>query len=113
MYKRDFSLPAYSLDTSLKTVKCVKNLGIKVSSDLYWSEHVTVTVNKANKLLGLARQIPVRSPLYKSLVRRVLEYAAPVWSPCLSKGVLAKKFSKEPLGSLSGKNVGRWKTKIV
>ena len=41
-HKRDFSLPEYSLGTS-----------IMVSSDLSWSEHVNVTVNKANKLVGL------------------------------------------------------------
>ena len=77
-----------------------------------------MTVNKANKLLGLVHRTigssnPGAFPLYKSLVRPVLEYAAPVWSPCLSKSVLAKKFSEEPLGLLSGKDVGRWKTKIV
>ena len=40
---------------SLKTVKCIKDLGIMVSSDIHvsWSEHVNATVNKANKLLGL------------------------------------------------------------
>ena len=47
----------------------------------------------------------MRSPLYKSPLRPVLEYGAPVWSPCLSKNVLAEKFSEEPLGLLSGKNV--------
>ena len=65
-----------------------------------------MTANKANKLL-------VRLPLYKSLVCPVLEYADPVWSPYLSKNVLAKKFREEPLGLHPGKNVGRWKTKIV
>ena len=29
---------------------------IMVSSDLSWSEYVNVTVNKANKLLGLAHR---------------------------------------------------------
>ena len=43
-HKRDFSLPAYSLGTSLKSVKCVKDLGIMVFSDLSLSEHVNVTV---------------------------------------------------------------------
>ena len=55
-HKRDFSLTVYSLDTSIKTAKCVKNLDIKVSSDLSRSEHVNVTVNKANKLLGLVHR---------------------------------------------------------
>ena len=48
-HKRDFSLPTYSLGTSLKSVKQVKDLGIMVSSDLSWSEQVNVTVNKATR----------------------------------------------------------------
>ena len=59
-----------------------------VSSDLSWSEHVNGTVNKANKLLSLVhRAVSLSNPdafstLYKSLVPRVLEYAAP--EPILS-----------------------------
>ena len=66
-----------------------------VSSDLSWREHVNVTVNKANKLLGLVhRTVGSSNPgafstLYTSLVRPVLEYAAPVWNPYLPKDVLA------------------------
>ena len=58
-----------------------------VSSDLSWSEQVNVTVNKANKRLGLVHRIvgssnpSTFSTVYKSLVRPVLEYAAPVWNP--------------------------------
>ena len=55
-HKRDLSLPPYSLGTSLKTIKSVKNLGIKVSSDLSWGQHVSVTVNEANKLLGFVHR---------------------------------------------------------
>ena len=48
-----------------------------------------MTINKANKLLGLVyRTVGSSNPgafstLYKSLVRPVLEYAAPVWNPYL------------------------------
>ena len=55
-HKRDLSLPTYSLGTSLKSVKCVKDLGIML--------------------------------LYKSLVRPVIEYAAPAWNPYVAKDVL-------------------------
>ena len=90
-HKRDFSLPTYSLGTSLKSVKHVKDLGITVSSHLCWSKQVNVTVNKANKLLGLVhRKVGSSNPgaLYKSLARLVVEYAAPVWNPYQVKDVL-------------------------
>ena len=60
-----------------------------------WSEHVNVTVNKANKLLALVHKtIGSWNPgefftLYKSLVRPVLEYAAPAWNPYLAKDALS------------------------
>ena len=66
-----------------------------VSSDLSWSKHINVTVNKANKLLGLVhRTVGSSNPgafstLYKILVRPVLEYVAPTWNPYLAKDVLA------------------------
>ena len=66
-----------------------------VSSDLSWSKHVNVTVNKANKLLGLVHRTVgssnhgTFSTSYKSLVRPVLEYAAPAWNLYLAKDVLA------------------------
>ena len=53
-----------------------------------------MTVKKANKLLGLVHQTvgssnpDAFSTLYKSLVRPVLEYAAPAWNPYLAKDVL-------------------------
>ena len=75
--------------------ECIKDLGIMVSSGLSWSEHVNVTVNKANKLLGLVhRTVSWSNPgafstLYKSLMRPVLEYAPLVWNSFLPKDVLA------------------------
>ena len=84
-----------------------------VSSDLSWGEYVNVTVNKANKLLGLVHRrvgssIPgAFSTLYKSLVRPVLEYAAPAWNPYLAKDVLAlervqRRASRLALGQKRG-----------
>ena len=115
-HKLDFSLPTYSLGTSLKSVKhikTIKDLGITVSSDLPWSDQVNVTVNKANKLLGLVHRTVgssnsgAFSALYKSLVRPVLEYAAPVWNPYLVKDVLAlervqRRASRLALGQKRG-----------
>ena len=51
--------------------------------------------------------------LYKSLVRPVIEYAAPAWNPYVAKDVLAlERIQRKPVGLLSGKNVVRWNTKI-
>ena len=84
-----------------------------VSSDLSWSEHVNVAVNKANKLLGLVHRTVgssnagASSTLYKSRVRPVLEYAAPAWNPYLAKDVLAlervqRRASRLALGQKRG-----------
>ena len=72
-----------------------------------------MTVNKANKLLGLIyRTVGLSnrgafSMLYKSLVRPVLEYPAPVWSPYLCKNILAlekdqRRASRLALGQKRG-----------
>lgn len=66
-----------------------------MSRDLSWSNHVEVIVNKANKVLGLVKRTvgsknkEIFSMLYKSLVRTILEYACPVWSPHLVKDIPA------------------------
>ena len=66
-----------------------------MSSDLSWSNHVDAIVNKANKVVGLLKRTvgnkikEIFSMLYKSLVRLILEYACPVWSPYLVKDKLA------------------------
>ena len=83
-HKCGLSLPTNSLGTSLKRVRHVKDLFL--SSDLSWSEQVNVTVNKANKRLGLVHRIAgssnpsTISTVYKSLVRPVRkEGDATVW----------------------------------
>ena len=86
-----------------------------MSRDLSWSNHVDAIVNKANKVVGLLKRTvgsknrEIFSLLYKSLVRPILEYACPVWSPYLVKDKLAiekvqRTASRE---SLSVKNYAR------
>ena len=72
----------------------MKDLGVHFTRDLSWSEHVGVTVNKANKVLGIIKRTVgtrnqyVFSTLYKTLVRPIIEYAALVWSPYLAKDIV-------------------------
>ena len=75
----------------LKDVKSFKDLGITISKDLTWSKHISTNVNEANQVLGLIRRTvgtantTTFALLYKTLVRPLLEYAAPVWNPYLVK----------------------------
>ena len=56
---------------------------------------ISTIVNKANQVLGLIRRTvgtantTTFSLLYKTLVRPLLEYAAPVWNPYLVKDIHA------------------------
>ena len=91
-----------------------------VSLDLSWSEHVHITVNKGNKLLGLVhRTVASSNPgalstFYKSLVRPVLEYAAPAWNPYFPKDMLGLETVQLRASRLAlGKKAVRWNTKIV
>jgi len=76
-------------------VKSFKDLGVEISKDLSWSQHISIIVNKANQVLGLIRQTvgtanaSTFSLLYHSLVRPPLEYAVPVWNPYLVKDIHA------------------------
>ena len=61
-----------------------KDLGVNVDSQLKFSNHVEMQVNKGNKLLGLIRRsftyLDKHSMLimYKTLVRPLIEYSHPL-----------------------------------
>ena len=63
------------------------------TSNLSWDTQPQKVVNKANKIVGfLKRNVgpgnkEVFSRLYKALVIPILEYAVPLWSPCLQKNI--------------------------
>ncbi len=65
----------------LKSVQCVKDLGVKIASNLKFSQQCIDPANKANKILGfnkrnfLFKSKDVILLLYTSLVRPHLEYA--------------------------------------
>ena len=92
--KNDTSSPGYHLcGNRLNTVSETKDLGIYITSNLSWSLQATKCANKANSVLGFVRQTvgptnpDLFSKLYRSLVRPILEYSSPVWSPHLKKDI--------------------------
>jgi hypothetical protein len=76
---------------TIQTVKSFKLLGVNISSDLRWNEHIDTTCSKASKRLHYLSLLK-RSSLsekelihyYKTVVRPVLEYACPVWQSSLT-----------------------------
>ena len=56
--RKKTSLPrVYNLNnTEMKLVTKEKDLGLTVTKDLSWNEHITRTVSKANKLLGFIKR---------------------------------------------------------
>ena len=64
-----------------------KYLGITVTENLCWNEHVNNICKKANSTLGLLRRIlsgcdpKVKETAYRTLVRPKLEYACCAWNP--------------------------------
>ena len=71
----------------LEQVRSTKYLGITISDDLDWGQHISEISSKATKTLGFLRRTLVFAPrhtkevAYKTLVRPKLEYAAPIWHP--------------------------------
>ena len=79
--------PPLSLNgTLVDRVSSFKLLGVHISTDLKWKEHVQVIASKAASRLHFLKQLkragaPTRDLLhfYTTVVRPILEYACPVW----------------------------------
>ena len=72
----------------LDRVRSVKDLGILVTDDLRWAQHISEITLKANRTLGLVKRVcrdikdvHIRKALYCWLIRPQLEYATELWSP--------------------------------
>ena len=69
------------------------DLGILVSDNLSWSEHVANCAKKANRVLGMVKHTfshmdkEMFISLYQTLIRPQMEYCPQVWSPHLQKDI--------------------------
>ena len=82
------TLVDYSLhNQTLERVQSAKYLGITISDNMDWGQHISEISSKATKTLGFLRRNLAFAPMstkevaYKTLVRPRLKYAAPIWSP--------------------------------
>ena len=90
--KRNNIQHQYSLNnTPLTAVSSSKYLGITITTDLKWNQHINNICQKANNTLAfLRRNLRINSPdlkakAYKALVRPLVEYGTTVWDPSTNK----------------------------
>ena len=94
---------------NIEETKLEKDLGIFVDNNLSFEGHINEVVKKANRLVGMISRFiqykdkAVMVPLFKSLVRSVLDYGNVVWSPYLSKHInslenVQRRFTKRIIG---------------
>ena len=92
--KQNKILFSYSIqDTLIKEVTQAKYLVVTLNSRLTWSDHIVSIAGKASSVYGfICRNFnncpaKIKSALYKSMVRPILEYASKVWSPYHNKDI--------------------------
>lgn len=80
----------YSLhQQKLEQVQSAKYLGITITDDLDWGQHISEITANATRTLGFLRRNLAFAPrqtkdvAYKTLIRPKLEYASPIWHPYL------------------------------
>ena len=78
----------YSLHNQvLENFSSAKYLGIIITDDLDWGQHINNVTSKATRTLGFLHRNLTLAPketkvaAYQALVRPQLEYVAPVWNP--------------------------------
>jgi hypothetical protein len=84
-------------ETPIKRVPHHKHLGLTLSNDLTWNNHIESITDKANRKLGLLRPLKYKlnrlslEQIYKGFIRPVLEYGDIVWhSPSLMLNALER-----------------------
>ena len=80
-------LNQYKIQTkNIKEVAHAKYLGVTISHNLTWSEHIKQITNKANRTKGFLQRnlhncpLEIKSNCYKAMVKPILDYAAIIWS---------------------------------
>jgi hypothetical protein len=80
-------------NTILKHVDSNPYLGVLISNDLTWTNHITNICKKASSTLGFLRRnlkhcpLDCRKTAFIALVRSKIEYASIIWDPFLKKDI--------------------------
>ena len=79
-----------------KKKTCEKDLGVHIDPNLDFKDHIHKTIKKARSISGMIirnityNKVSILCPLFKALIRPILEYGNAVWSP----------FSKEDIDNI-------------
>ena len=79
--------------TMIKSVESIRDLGIIADNKFKFDKHIAEIAKKASGVLASIKRTmkfvnkETFNALYKSLVRPILEYCAPVWNPCKVKQI--------------------------
>ena len=85
--KRPFPINISMGSHPIPPCRSVKYLGVTISSNLTWSEHIKSTCKKAKQWLGFIHRYLGQSPpnvrhqIYRATVLPKLEYCCAVWDP--------------------------------
>ena len=111
--------------TVVDRVSTFKLLGVHVSNDLKWTEHVRAVTSKASSRLHFLKQLKragcaegdlIIMYFYTSVVRPILEYACPVWHTGLTaaQSDALESVQKRAMRIIySDDNSGDYKTRII
>ena len=77
-------------NTPIKVARKAKILGLTISDNLKWNDHIQDICSKASKRLYFLRilqradfDVPDLVKMYRCYIRPVLEYACPLWHSCI------------------------------
>ena len=85
----------------------LKYLGLTITWNTKWTEHISNITKKANKTLGMLRRCLKGAPeklkiiSFNTVVRPILEYASPLWSPCNLSQIKIYKKQRQAIGGHS------------
>ena len=88
---------------------CEKDLGVYIDPELCFTEHISTITHKAKNMCYLLLRVityktaDIMLPLYKALIRPILEYGNPVWCPYKMKDIddledIQRYFTKRIIG---------------
>ena len=91
--KHEYSITVGDDVVKLAETKCEKDLGVHIDPNLDFRDHIHKTIKKARSVSGMIiRNISycktsIMCPLFKALIRPILEYGNAVWSPFLKQDI--------------------------